>query len=152
MNLEIRRADPADADSIVRATAQMAIESEGRALDPDTLAGGVRAVLDDESLGRFWVAVADGRIVGQIMITKEWSDWRNAEMWWVQSVYVDPGVRRKGIFTALYRYVEHLAREDSGCCGIRLYVERDNAGARKTYAALGMSEPGYVVMQSEFPV
>ena len=93
---------------------------------------------------------AEGRIVGSLMVTTEWSDWRNGEFWWIQSVFVQPDWRRRGIFSALYRHVEALAIEAPGVIGLRLYVERENIRAQRTYEALGMVKPNYLVMESLF--
>jgi ribosomal protein S18 acetylase RimI-like enzyme len=89
-------------------------------------------------------------VIGQIMVTYEWSDWRNGTMWWIQSVYVHPDHRRQGVFSALYHHVESLARARDNVCGLRLYVEEQNERAQATYLALGMNKPGYLVMQTVF--
>lgn len=146
----IRDATPADAATIVAFNSAMALETEGRPLDPALINPGVAALLADESKGRYWVAEDGGRIVGQLMVTYEWSDWRNGRMWWIQSVYVAETHRRQGVFTLLYRYLESLARRDAECCGIRLYVERENKRAQSTYLALGMVNAGYEVMEVDF--
>jgi GNAT superfamily N-acetyltransferase len=107
-------------------------------------------VLADAAKGCYWIAEQAGKIIGRIMVTYEWSDWRNDAIWWIQSVYVDSNHRRQGVFSTLYRHVESLAREDKSVCGLRLYVERENRNAQATYAALGMSDAGYEVMQTDF--
>ena len=107
-------------------------------------------MLADRSKGQYWVAEADGRVVGQIMVTYEWSDWRNGNVWWIQSVYVHGDYRRRGVFSALYRHVESLARQDSHVRGIRLYVEHENTRAQQTYQSLGMKMTDYRVMQTIF--
>ena len=84
------------------------------------------------------------------MVTYEWSDWRNATIWWIQSVYIHPEYRRQGVFTALYRHVEDIARHADSVCGLRLYVEMGNREAQDTYSALGMSKDSYLVMESMF--
>ena len=150
MALKIRDAVPADAATVAAFNSAMAIETEGRPLDPAQINPGVRQALEDPNKGRYWVAETDGTIVGQLMVTYEWSDWRNGMLWWIQSVYVDDKHRRQGVFSALYRHVEALARGDAGCCGIRLYVEEKNRRAQKTYASLGMVKPGYEVMEVDF--
>jgi ribosomal protein S18 acetylase RimI-like enzyme len=96
------------------------------------------------------VAEIDGEIVGQIGVTYEWSDWRNGTLWWIQSVYIDPQQRRKGVYSALYDHVESLARTDVGVIGLRLYVEKDNERAQATYEKLGMKMTSYQVMQTLF--
>lgn len=127
----------------------MAQETEGRPLDPEVIGPGVSRLLSDAGKGRYWLAETNAEVVGQIMVTYEWSDWRNGMLWWIQSVYVHPDHRRKGIFSALYRHVESLAREN-GACGLRLYVEQGNKRAQKTYEALGMLNPNYHVMEAIF--
>lgn len=148
MKIELRDATPDDGDTIAGFNNRIAEETEGRSLDPAIVGPGVARLLADPSKGRYWVAVVDGTIVGQIMVTWEWSDWRNANLWWIQSVYVLPDFRRHGVFTALYRHVEALARQDGDTCGLRLYYEKDNIRARDTYLALGMVDPRYQVMQA----
>ena len=148
--LTIRDATPADATTIADYNTRLALESEGMKLAPDVVGPGVKAMLADRSMGRYWVAEAGGEVVGQIMVTYEWSDWRNGVIWWIQSVYVHGDYRRAGVFSALYRHVESLARRDAHVCGIRLYVERDNSRALRTYASLGMIMTDYLVMQTIF--
>ena len=148
--LSIREATPADAATIADFNARLALESEGMRLASDVVGPGVKAMLADASKGRYWVAEADGRVIGQIMVTYEWSDWRNGVIWWIQSVYVHGDYRRSGVFSALYRHVESHARRDPEVRGIRLYVERENMRAQRTYASLGMEMTGYRVMQSMF--
>lgn len=150
MDIHIRDAVPADVSTIAAGNAQMAHETEGLALDAGTLEAGVRAVFEDPNRARYWVAEVDGMVVGQLMLTWEWSDWRNGSMWWIQSVYVHADYRRQGVFTALYRHLEQLARIDTGCCGIRLYVEGDNERAQTTYRSLGMTTTGYRIMETDF--
>ena len=150
MPVTLREATPDDAKAIADCNAAMAQETEARVLESARLGAGVAALLDDERKGRYWVAESDGHIVGQIMVTYEWSDWRNATIWWIQSVYVHPEHRRRGIFTALYRHVEDIARRAENVCGLRLYVEKANRRAQETYTALGMSQDSYLVMESMF--
>jgi GNAT superfamily N-acetyltransferase len=144
--IEVRRGVLADAPMIAAFNAAMAWETEKRWLDPTTVAAGVRAALQDPAKGIYFVASVGGQLVGQLMITHEWSDWRNGDMWWIQSVYVDPGHRRKGIFRALFAAAEADARA-SGATTLRLYVERHNAAAQRTYETLGMSLSDYLVME-----
>ena len=148
--LSIREAVASDAATIARNNALLAIESEGTRLAPEIAGPGAEAMFADRSRGRYWLAEAGGTIVGQLMLTYEWSDWRNGMVWWIQSVYVQGDYRRRGVFSALYRHVESLARKDPEVCGLRLYVERDNAHAQQTYESLGMHTTGYLVMQSMF--
>ena len=150
MDMQIREALESDAGQIAEFNSRLATETEGMQLLPGVVGPGVEAMLADPSKGRYWVAESGGRIVGQIMVTYEWSDWRNGMIWWIQSVYVHGEYRRSGVFSALYRHVESLARKDPGVCGIRLYVERENSRARQTYASLGMARTDYRIMQLMF--
>jgi ribosomal protein S18 acetylase RimI-like enzyme len=128
----------------------MALETEHKRLDPATVGKGVQTALGNPAHGRYFVAEIDGQVVGQLMITYEWSDWRNAVFWWIQSVYVLPEARRHGVFRALYDHVEALARATPGVCGLRLYVENDNMRAQKTYVGCGMANAGYLVMETDY--
>jgi ribosomal protein S18 acetylase RimI-like enzyme len=148
MDYRIRDAAPADASMIAAYNSHMAEETEGRTLELDVIGPGVAEILGDKTKGRYWVAESNGTIVGQLMVTYEWSDWRNATIWWIQSVYVPLPYRRKGVFSALYRHVESLAAAEPDVCGLRLYVETNNHRAQKTYKALGMIKPSYLVMES----
>ncbi|NIW24837.1 MAG: GNAT family N-acetyltransferase [Gammaproteobacteria bacterium] len=127
----------------------LAEETENKSLDALTVLSGVQALLDSPEQGRYYVADKQGELVGQLLLTYEWSDWRNGRFWWIQSVYVAPAHRRQGIFSSLYEHVEQLATQDPAVCGLRLYVEENNAGALETYKALGMSATGYHVLEIE---
>jgi GNAT superfamily N-acetyltransferase len=148
--IRVREAQPSDAPVIAGFNVKMAMETEARPLDGRLINSGVAAVLADATKGRYWVADLDGDVIGQLMVTYEWSDWRNGTFWWIQSVYVRADSRRKGVFSLLHRHVESAARATPGVCGLRLYVERDNLRAQKTYLALGMHSPGYQVMEVDF--
>jgi len=145
----IRPGEARDADTIADFNAAMAAETEHLTLDRPTLLAGVRAALADANKARYFVADAGGRVVGQLMLTREWSDWRNGDIWWIQSVYVRPDFRGRGVFKALYRHVQQLARGE-GAVGLRLYVEKENAAAQKTYESLGMTPTHYLVMEEMF--
>jgi GNAT superfamily N-acetyltransferase len=145
--MRIRDATVADIEFIVRANEALAAETEGQALDPALLRPGVQAVLDDPSLGRYYLAEVAGRPVGQLMTTSEWSDWRNGLLLWIQSVYVLPEARGRGAFRALYQHLVDLAGADARICGIRLYVDRHNARAQEVYARLGMHLSNYAIME-----
>lgn len=140
--LEIRIAQPSDLASLVEFNQAIAWETEQKKLDEATLRAGVRAVLNDEQLGLYIVAVDGQRVVGCLMITHEWSDWRNGVFWWIQSVYVDAEFRRRGVYSRLYQHVRSLAK-NRNVCGFRLYVERENSVAQKTYERMGMKETVY---------
>jgi GNAT superfamily N-acetyltransferase len=124
----------------------MALETEQLTLDRRTLDAGVRAALADESKAVYFLAEIDGRVVGQLMITHEWSDWRNGPLWWIQSVYVHADHRRRGVFRALYAYARAEAKH-AGAVGLRLYVEESNHVGQATYRSLGMSMTHYRVME-----
>ncbi len=139
----IRDATSADIDLLVQFNAAMARETEAKTLDPMVVQAGVAAVLAEPRRGFYLIAEHAGEIAGCLMITYEWSDWRNGDWWWLQSVYVHPDCRRAGVFRALYAEVERRAGLGTGVAGVRLYVERDNSRAQGTYASLGMSETHY---------
>ena len=147
MTLTIRRATPADAPVLVAFNAAIAWETEHKRLDPAVLAAGVGAVLADPARGFYTVAERGGEVVGQMMITYEWSDWRNGWFWWIQSVYVAEIARREGVFRVLYRAIEQRAAADPSVIGLRLYFETENARAQATYRALGMSDTAYGMME-----
>lgn len=148
MTYTTRPATIDDAPTIARFNLAMAQETEGKALDPATLEAGVRRVFDQPGHGRYLVAESDqNAVVGCLMITYEWSDWRNGQVWWVQSVYVDPAHRRRGVFKQLYHAVRELGESTQGVCGYRLYVERENTRAQQTYRQLGMSQTPYLIYE-----
>jgi ribosomal protein S18 acetylase RimI-like enzyme len=146
MNLTIRRAEPADRETLVSFNAALAWESESKRLNEDVLREGVQAVFGDPAKGFYVVAERDGLIVGQTAVTFEWSDWRNGWYWWIQSVYVREDARRHGVFSAIYKHLEAAALADPAVIGIRLYVEKENARAQATYRNLGLVEEGYLLM------
>lgn len=148
--IKIRPAMADDWQVIVRANLRLAEETEGKQLNEKNLVQGVRAVLADPQKGRYFVATHREQVVGQVMHTWEWSDWRNGEIWWLQSVYVPPEFRGRGVFRALYDHLFQLAESDETVVGIRLYVENENARAQQTYHKLGMQQPGYHVMETLF--
>lgn len=152
MNLTIRPATPADTSIIIEYNRLLALETEQKRLDPAILEPGVTTMLADPRKGRYFVAEHDGRVVGQLGITLEWSDWRNGNFWWIQSVYVAKDARRLGVFRKLYEHVVEVARRDPSVIGVRLYVEHDNAVAQATYRKMGMAMTGYQVMEVVFGV
>jgi GNAT superfamily N-acetyltransferase len=147
--LKIRAAGPVDRPAIVEFNRRLALETEGKTLDPSTLEPGVSRALQDPDLLRYWVAEigSSARLVGQAAITREWSDWRNGWLWWLQSVYVDGSYRGRGVFRALYRHIHQEARANADVIGLRLYVEDSNEPAQRTYRALGMNPGGYSVYE-----
>jgi GNAT superfamily N-acetyltransferase len=150
MTTETREATNSDLDFIASGNAAMALETEHKVLDPATVRAGVQAAIDDPGRGRYFVAEVGGKVAGQLLVTYEWSDWRNGVFWWIQSVYVEPAARRMGVFRALYGHVERLARQTPGVCGLRLYVESDNMRAQQTYLGCGMVRAGYLVMETDY--
>ena len=159
MTLRIRPAHANDRDLLARWALAMALETEHKQLDEATVRAGMEAGIADAGKARYFIAMHESTVAGRetiaapagtLMLTREWSDWRNGDWWWIQSVYVPPEFRRQGVFTALYRHVETLARETPGVVGLRLYVERENTNAQKTYAALGMVDAGYSILEAEF--
>lgn len=147
-----RYAKVSDVDSIADYNIAMAFETEGIALDLNRVQCGVRAILDDPSKGFYVVADIKSRVVGQMMVTFEWSDWRNGVFWWIQSVYVHPDHRRLSIFTHLYRHVKQSAKKADDVCGLRLYVERENTIAQSTYQYLRMTETAYKIYETDFVI
>jgi len=142
-SIEVREARRDDAATIVDFQVRMAMESEGLALDSDTVTKGVAAVFDDESNGRYYVAEADGRIVGSLLTVAEWSDWRNATVLWIHSVYIVAEARRRGVFRQLYGALRGMVESDPALAGLRLYVEKTNDAAQQVYRAMGMSPDHY---------
>jgi GNAT superfamily N-acetyltransferase len=128
----------------------LAEETEDLRLDPDYVSKGVAAILGDPTKGLYYVAEAERKIVGQVMITYEWSDWRNGNLWWLQSVYVQKDFRRRGVFNALFKHLQDLAHSRGDVCGIRLYMHSENARARNCYQQLGMKPTKYEVFEMEF--
>lgn len=149
-SFQIRPARLEDAAIIAEYNRALARETEGRDLDPARIGPGVVAVLEDPTKGRYLVAERAGVVIGQLMVTFEWSDWRNGMFWWIQSVYVIPEARGCGVFGALYREVEAQARANPGICGLRLYMEHHNERARVAYVKLGMKPAGYEVFETDF--
>ena len=147
--MNIRIATAADADSLVEFNQAMALETEGKHLDADTLANGVAAVFGDEKKGFYVVAETDGRIVGGLMVTYEWSDWRYAWFWWIQSVYILPEARGQKIYSRLYDFVKAKAADAGNVCGFRLYVESDNENAQRVYDAVGMHASHYLMYEQD---
>ena len=140
--ITVRDAARADVPFLAECNLAMAYESEKKRLDPEVLTRGIVAVFDHPERGFYVVAEREGAAAGSLLITHEWSDWRNGGWWWIQSVYVMPDARRAGVFTTMYREIETRARAGEGVIGLRLYVEKENTRAQATYSALGM-EPAY---------
>ena len=149
--VKVRIALPTDAPILVAYNLEMARETEGKNLDPVTLTSGVKAVLDDTKRGFYLVAEISGSVVGSLMITTEWSDWRNGNFWWIQSVFVTPENRKLGVFSALLEEARRRALDLEGVCGCRLYVERENTTAQEVYLRRGFQETHYLLFEDLFP-
>ncbi|MBE1162985.1 GNAT family N-acetyltransferase [Dyella acidiphila] len=146
MTITIRLAERSDAAAVAEWNAAMAWETEHKRLEHEVLARGVAAVFDEPRRGFYLVAERDGEPVGCLLVTYEWSDWRNGDFWWIQSVYVAPQARRGGVFRALYADVARRAGE-AGAVGLRLYVETENLRAQSTYRDLGMEQCHYLMYE-----
>lgn len=149
--MNIRLADNQDTASLVEFNQAMAFETEGKRLDEATLTAGVRAVFASDDRGFYVVAEEGGEVLGGLLVTREWSDWRNAWFWWIQSVYVVPEARGKGLYRELSAFVWTMAREAGDVCGIRLYVEKENRIAQAVYQRLGMHETDYLMYEQSSP-
>jgi GNAT superfamily N-acetyltransferase len=147
MKPDIRFAQLDDWPIIVDFNCALAFESEGKTLDRRHVEPGVRALLADTGKGRYLLASTGGRIIGQLMHTHEWSDWRNGDIWWLQSVYVHPEFRNQGVLRALFSRLLHEAEADPNVVGLRLYVEEQNLRAHTAYRKLGLAPGGYFVME-----
>jgi GNAT superfamily N-acetyltransferase len=146
-HLTVRAARPEDLDLLVEWASAMALETEHKHLPPEVLRRGVATALADPTLGRYFVCERDGAPAGTLMLTAEWSDWRCGHWWWIQSVYVAPAHRRSGVYRALHDHVLALAKARGDVYGLRLYVEKQNATAQRTYQALGMEDAGYLLFE-----
>lgn len=147
-SITIRKAKASEAHHFVAFNQAMAMETEGLSLDPQKIGAGVDGLLARPHYGFYVLAEVDGVPAGGLMITFEWSDWRNSVFWWIQSVYVLPDFRGQGVYRALYEGVGDLARQSGDCCGFRLYVEKSNSTAQAVYAKLGMEESHYVMFEA----
>ena len=150
MTISIRSASQSDAAIIVRFNALLAAETEQITLDQDRLRKGVEALLRDSTKGFYVLAEQNNIVVGQLMITYEWSDWRNGVFWWIQSVYVEKAARGSGVFNALFDSIHTLAKTMPDVCGLRLYVEKTNTRAKQTYERLAMHSSHYEMYEMDF--
>jgi GNAT superfamily N-acetyltransferase len=146
-NIVYRHAVVADAPAIVEFQLLMARETEEIELDRATVVKGVNAVFADATRGHYFVAELDGAVVASLMITHEWSDWRNGDVWWIQSVFVTPTARGKGIYKGLYEHIQQIVAADEHVRGIRLYVDKRNTRAQAVYSRLGMDGEHYQVFE-----
>ncbi|MGK7391277.1 MAG: GNAT family N-acetyltransferase [Candidatus Cyclobacteriaceae bacterium M2_1C_046] len=144
---QIRQANPSDKGILKKFQKQMAWETEKLELDEDQLDKGLEAILNDASKGNYFVAEEGGNVIACLMVTPEWSDWRNGIVWWIQSVFVDEDYRRKGIYRQLYNHIQDWVKSNEDYKGIRLYVEKDNKTAQQVYSALGMDGEHYKLFE-----
>lgn len=145
----IRKAKLRDLETIIDYNQALARETEGVGLDRETLLKGVLSLLSDEAKGCYFLYEESGKVVGQLLVTYEWSDWRNANFWWIQSVYVHPDYRRRGIFRKLFEFLKAEAEKEDTVCGLRLYVEERNLPAQATYRKLAMNPSKYLMYEWE---
>jgi GNAT superfamily N-acetyltransferase len=148
--LSVRIAERKDSEMLAKFNTAMAWETERKKLNPATVAEGVQRLLENSQHGFYLVAEAADQIVGSLMVTYEWSDWRCGQFWWIQSVYVEPDHRRRGVFTKLYQFLKEKASRDSAVCGFRLYAQDTNRTAQNTYASAGMKQTSYRVYEESF--
>ena len=153
-HVKVRLASSEDVATIMSFSAAMALETEGRRLDLDRLYAGTITLLNFPDRGFFMVAelkqVDDRQLLGQLMITYEWSDWRNGAFWWIQSVYVDPAWRRQSVFRRMHETVMVIAKTSSNVCGVRLYVEGSNSAAQAVYRKVGLTPSSYAIFETDF--
>ncbi len=148
INFAVSRGEVCDIDTIVQFQADMAMESEGCVLNKEKVTKGVTAAMLDDSKGIYWVAKYEGRTIGSLMITREWSDWNNEWYWWIQSVYVTPEYRKQGVYKAMYQKVKDAAKENN-VSQIRLYADKTNLSAQKAYQSLGMHKSHYLMFEED---
>ncbi|MCC5806500.1 MAG: GNAT family N-acetyltransferase [Opitutales bacterium] len=144
----VRQATADDGSAIARFNIDLAAETEGIRLDPATVARGVQSVFDKPERGLYFLAELDGTAAGCLLVTTEWSDWRNADFWWIQSVFVDRPHRRKGVFRALLQTLREVASARADVCGLRLYVHASNERAHAVYRECGFRETGYHILET----
>ena len=149
-DLLVRIGEDADADSLAAFNIAMAWETEQKRLSPPVVARGVRTLLENPRHGFYVVGEVDREVVGSLMVTYEWSDWRCATFWWIQSVYIKPEFRKRGVFRRLYEFVREKASNEANICGFRLYAEKDNIAAQDTYRKIGMNRIPYVLYEESF--
>ena len=149
--MRVRAARPGDLEALVDFNCRLARETEDHELDPATVRRGLSRLFDNPAAGFYTVAEQEGRVVGCLLITFEWSDWRDGWLWWIQSVYVEAAARRRGVFRQLFEHVREKAETDGDVRGLRLYVERGNGRAQATYASMGMAEAPYKLYERYFP-
>ncbi len=148
--MKVSKAQQSDIKEIIQFNINMAMETENKKLNKETVTKGVQEVFNTPSLGYYIIVKDSSGILGCLMITYEWSDWRNGLFWWIQSVYVKNEYRRKGVYRKMYKFIHERAIADKKCTGIRLYVENNNSIAQKVYNSLGMTETYYKLFEVDF--
>ncbi len=143
----VRKGIPSDQEAIIEAQMAMAFESEGLKLQTEILQKGVRAVFDKPERGSYWIAEIEGNVAGMLLVVPEWSDWRNAEVWWIHSVYTWPQFRGQGVYRALYEKLKSIVESRTDLAGLRLYVEQENQKAQDVYRRLGMKSDHYFLFE-----
>jgi ribosomal protein S18 acetylase RimI-like enzyme len=147
--MKIRPARKEDIPSLVDFNQKMAAETEGKTLDPKVLNAGVASVFEDDTRGFYLVVEHDKDIVAGLMVTYEWSDWRNGWFWWIQSVYVVPEMRGQRLYSSMYDRIKELAAAAGNVVGFRLYVETQNESAQRVYEKVGMQRSHYLMFEEE---
>jgi GNAT superfamily N-acetyltransferase len=145
--MKIKQANIEDIDSIIRFQQAMAHETEGIELNGEILQKGVEAVLKDQHKGIYYVAEIGGQVVASLLTTYEWSDWRNGTVLWIQSVYVLPEYRRRGVYRSMYAHIKNLVTNSEELKGIRLYADKNNHPAHRTYENMGMNQDHYITFE-----
>ena len=143
----IRKANYSDVKNLIEFNKAIAIETERKKLRESVLKKGIMRILKDPSLGFYLVSEKSNKTIGSLMVTKEWSDWRNGQFWWIQSVYVVKQFRKQGVYKSMYKHVKKIAHSNPDLCGFRLYVEKNNSLAKKVYDSLGMKETSYLIFE-----
>jgi GNAT superfamily N-acetyltransferase len=141
--VKIRKADIDDVETITSFQIKMALETENLELDKKTVKKGVTSVFKNKNKGQYYVAEENNKIIGSLLVTPEWSDWRNGTILWIQSTYVTPVYRRKGVFKYMYNHLKKQVKKSDNLLGLRLYVDKTNQNAQKTYEKLGMNDEHY---------
>ncbi len=147
--IKIRLGYKKDAETIANFNILMAMETEHKKLPKNIITAGVKKILSNSQYGFYLIAEKNNQIAGSLMVTKEWSDWRNGEFWWIQSVFIKTEFRRQGIYKKLYAFVKSKAQKNPDVCGFRLYVEEENSIAMQTYESCGMIKTHYKMYEEE---
>jgi len=148
--LLVRMGEDKDCETLAKFNTAMAWETEEKKLELPVVTKGVQTLLKNPKYGFYVVAEVEGEVVGSLMVTYEWSDWRCSVFWWIQSVYVKPQFRKQGVFRSLYEFLKEMASQEENICGFRLYAEQSNDTAHNTYGSVGMKEAPYKFYEESF--